>query len=149
MGEYNFKKDLKIGNIGESHVIDYLVSKGGKLVTQNNDNKYDAVISYNNENITYEIKTDVFCAPGFDTGNIFIEIESRDKISGISVTKAKWFVTYFIYLNEMWFIKTENLRKVLADGNFNIVEDSGDINSNTKGYLINRKEIEKHFKIIK
>jgi hypothetical protein len=29
------------------------------------------------------------------------------KASGIETSKAKWFVTYFKYLNEIWFITTK------------------------------------------
>ena len=149
MGEYNFKKDIKLGELGELDVIKYLESKGGKLIKQNKDNKYDVLLDFKGEEITYEIKTDIFCAVGFDTGNIFIEIESRDKPSGLSVTEAKWFVTYFLYLKEMWFIQTEDLKKILVGGNFTITEQSGDTGSNTKGYLIKRKDIKEYFKIIK
>ena len=147
MAEYNFKNDLNLGEIGEQNVIDYLISNGGKLITKNNDNKYDTIIEYNGEQIKYEIKTDVFCAPNFDTGNIFIEVECRGKESGLSVTEAKWFVTYFLYLNEIWFIETNKLKKLLIENDFPLSEQNGDLNSNTKGYLIKRKDIQGNFKI--
>jgi hypothetical protein len=147
MADYNFKNDLSLGEIGEQTVIGYLINNGGKLITKNNDNKYDAIIEYNGNKITYEIKTDVFCAPNFDTGNIFIEIECRGKESGLSVTEAKWFVTYFLYLNEIWFIETDKLKKILIENDFPISEQNGDLNSNTKGYLIKRKDIQENFKI--
>jgi hypothetical protein len=149
MADYNFKNDLSLGEIGEQTVIGYLINNGGKLITKNNDNKYDAIIEYNGNKITYEIKTDVFCAPNFDTGNIFIEIECRGKESGLSVTEAKWFVTYFLYLNEIWFIETDKLKKILIENDFPISEQNGDLNSNTKGYLIKRKDIKENFKIKK
>ena len=147
MAEYNFKNDLNLGEIGEQNVIDYLISNGGKLITKNNDNKYDTIIEYNGEQIKYEIKTDVFCEPNFDTGNIFIEVECRGKESGLSVTEAKWFVTYFLYLNEIWFIETNKLKKLLIENDFPLSEQNGDLNSNTKGYLIKRKDIQENFKI--
>ena len=149
MADYNFKNDLSLGQVGEQNVIDYLINNGGKLITKNNDNKYDAIIEYNGNQITYEIKTDVFCAPNFDTGNIFIEVECRGKESGLSVTEAKWFVTYFLYLNEIWFIETDKLKKILIENDFPISEQNGDLNSNTKGYLIKRKDIKENFKIKK
>ena len=52
----------------------------------------------NNALVTYEVKTDFKCAPLFDTGNLFIEYECRNKPSGISISQSDWFVTYFIYL---------------------------------------------------
>jgi hypothetical protein len=98
---------------------------------------------------TYEIKTDVKCAPLFDTGNIFIEYESRGKASGISVTEADWFVTYFKYLGEVWFIKTKNLKKLIEENNFPTFKDAGDVGSATHGYLIKRKEFKDYFYVRK
>jgi hypothetical protein len=148
MANYEFRSDLKLGNNGENLVGKFLENKGGIILDKNNDNKYDLSVSYNGVIITYEIKTDVFCAPMFDTGNMFIEFESRGKLSGISVTKAKWFVTYFLYLNEIWFIEVEKLKLLIANNHFPTHLDSGDINSNTKGYLIKRKDYKSHFKVV-
>ena len=106
MANLNFKKDLKLGNDGEEILIKFLESKGCKYIDSNNDNKYDLMMINKGKETTYEIKTDVFIAPIYDTGNIFIEYESRGKLSGISVTQADWFVTYFKYLKEIWFIKS-------------------------------------------
>jgi hypothetical protein len=36
---------------------------------------------------------------------ICVEFKCRGKASGIETSKAKWFVTYFKYLNEIWFFK--------------------------------------------
>ena len=102
MAHYNFKKDLNEGNKGEDVVINHLKKLGSDLISKNNDNRYDALIERNGEKIKYEIKTDVFCKPTFDTGNIFVEVECRGKKSGIMVTEAKWFVTYYKYLNEIF-----------------------------------------------
>jgi hypothetical protein len=98
---------------------------------------------------TYEIKTDVKCAPLFDTGNIFIEYESRGKKSGISVTQAEWFVTYFKYLNEIWFIKSKELKQLIEQNDFPIFKDAGDIGSATHGYLINRRKFKEFFYVCK
>jgi hypothetical protein len=103
----------------------------------------------NNKEVTYEIKTDVKCAPLFDTGNIFIEFESRGKLSGISVTEADWFVTYFKYLGEIWFIKTNKLIKLIKNNDFPIFFNAGDIGSQTHGYLINRRTFKKYFHVYK
>ena len=149
MANYNFKTDIKIGEDGEDIILKYLTSKGATLINKNKDNKYDVLIERKNKKISYEIKTDVYCSPKNDTGNIFIEFECRGKASGISVTEADWFVTYFLHLGEAWFIKTDELRKLIADSTFKVRENSGDKNSNTKGYLIRRKTIQKHFKIKK
>ncbi len=149
MANLHFKSDLKLGNDGESILIKYLESKGGKFIDSNNDNKYDIKMIVKGKEKTYEIKTDVKCAPLFDTGNIFIEYESRGKASGIAVTQADWFVTYFKYLNEIWFIKSDDLRTLISKNDFPIFKDAGDIGSATHGYLINRKKFKEHFHVCK
>ncbi len=147
MANLNFKQDLKLGNEGETTVINFLTSKGMKYIHSNNDNQYDVVMEKNGKEITYEIKTDVKCAPLFDTGNLFVEFESRGKDSGIAVTKAEWFVTYFQYLEELWFIKTQDLKKLLIDNNFPSFRNAGDIGSQTHGYLIKRNDYKQYFHV--
>ena len=149
MANLDFRKDLKLGNDGEDIVTKFLESKGLKYISSNDDNQYDLKMGNGEGELTYEIKTDVKCAPLFDTGNIFIEYESRGKPSGIQVTKSDWFVTYFKYLNELWFIRSENLKKLIQENDFPIFKDAGDIGSATHGYLIKRKDFKKHFYVCK
>lgn len=149
MANLNFKTDLILGNDGERTLINFLESKGCTYVNSNNDNKYDLKMITRGRETTYEIKTDVKCAPVCDTGNIFIEFESRTKPSGISVTQADWFVTYFKYLKEIWFIKTQDLKELIENNKFQIFYDAGDIGSATHGYLIKRKDYLKYFHVHK
>lgn len=149
MANLEFISDLKLGNDGEESIIKYLLSKGCKYVDSNDNNKYDLKMITKGMETTYEIKTDVKCAPLFDTGNIFIEFESRGKASGISVTEADWFVTYFKYLNEAWFIKSDKLKQLIAENDFPTFKDAGDIGSATHGYLIKRKDFKEHFYVCK
>ena len=148
MANYNFNEDLTIGQNGENVVKLFLESKGASFINFNDNNQYDLKMKLNEEEITYEIKTDVFCKPEKDTGNLFIEFFSRDKESGISTSKAKWFVTYYKYLNEMWFIKTEDLKQLIIKNNFRVTV-GGDVGSQTHGYLIPRNNFKEHFKIYK
>src|SRR5262245_29429943 len=61
---FNFRADMETaGNVGEQYVNEVL----------------------NNEDILIENKTDLWCAR---TGNLCLEVSSRNKASGISVTKA-------------------------------------------------------------
>lgn len=149
MANLDFKTDLKLGNDGEDVIINFLESKGCSYVDSNNDNKYDLKMVTKGKETTYEIKTDVKVAPVYDTGNIFIEYESRGKTSGISVTQADWFVTYFKYLKEIWFIKSETLKKLILENDFPIFYDAGDVGSATHGYLIKRKDFKKYFHVCK
>jgi hypothetical protein len=149
MANLNFKDDLKLSETGEIKIKHFLEKKGLKYVSSNNDNKYDLIMSKNDKVISYEIKTDFKCAPLFDTGNLFVEFECRNHPSGISVTKSDWFVTYFIYLNEIWFIKSKNLKELISNNEFPVFIDAGDTNSETKGYLINRKKFKEYFYVCK
>lgn len=149
MANLYFRTDLKLGNDGEEYIIRYLTDKGCKYVDSNDNNKYDLKMITKGVETTYEIKTDVKCAPLFDTGNIFIEFESRGKASGISVTEADWFVTYFQYLKEAWFIKSDKLKKLIKENDFPTFKDAGDIDSATHGYLIKRKDFKEHFYVYK
>ena len=149
MANLDFRTDLKLGNDGEETIIKYLMSKGCLYVDSNDDNRYDRKMIVKGVETTYEIKTDVKCAPLFDTGNIFIEYESRGKASGIVVTEADWFVTYFKYLNEAWFIKSDKLKQLINENDFPTFKDAGDIGSATHGYLIKRKDFKQHFYVCK
>jgi hypothetical protein len=149
MANLNFKTDLILGNEGEQSLVEYLTTKGLSFVDSNDDNRYDIKMLKNNKEVTYEVKTDVKCAPLFDTGNIFVEYESRGKASGISVTQADWFVTYFLYFDELWFIKSETLKQLINTNDFPKFMNAGDIGSETHGYLIKRKDFKKYFHVCK
>lgn len=149
MAHYDFNKDLTDGNEGENKVIEHLKKFGGTLLSKNNDNRYDIVIERNGKKIKYEIKTDIFCKPSYDTGNIFVEVQCRGKKSGIMVSEADWFVTYYKHLNEIWYIKTDKLLELIYDNKEILIfkEYSGDENSNTKGWLIPRWRFTDYFKV--
>jgi len=149
MANLNFNQDLVLGNSGEIIIKEFLETKGCEFINLNDDNQYDLKMKKNNTEITYEIKTDVLVAPIYDTGNIFIEFESRGKKSGISVTKSDWFVTYFKYLKEIWFIKSETLKNLIQENEFPIFYDAGDVGSATHGYLIKRKDFKEYFHVYK
>ena len=149
MANLNFNQDLVLGNSGEIVIKEFLERKGCEFINLNDDNQYDLKMKKNNTEITYEIKTDVLVAPIYDTGNIFIEFESRGKKSGISVSKADWFVTYFKYLKEIWFIKSETLKTLIQENEFPIFYDAGDVGSATHGYLIKRKDFKEYFHVYK
>ena len=141
MANYNFKEDIKIGEDGEQVMIDDLITLGAIYESNNKTNTHDVILQYKGKSISYECKTDVFD----DTGNMFIETQCRGKDSGINVTKAEWFVTYFKKLNEIWYIKTENLKQILNNFEHKISKNSGDHNSNTIGVLLNKNMFRDEF----
>lgn len=143
MANYNFKKDLLIGEQGEKVIIEDLISLGATYQSDNKTNTHDIIVLYKDVPVSYECKTDFYR----DTGNMFIETECRGKPSGISVTKAKWFVTYFKKLNEAWYIKTSDLKRLIEEHTslHTFRSSVGDTNSNTKGYLIKKELFKDHF----
>lgn len=148
--ETNFNQDIVIGEAGEDIVVKDLESIGVEFISKNKNNRYDLLMrAPMGWETTYEVKTDIYCTPTKDTGNMFIEFESRYKRSGIEVTEAVWFVTYYKHLGELWYILTEDLRKLIDENKFKKTEFSGDTGSNTKGWLIPRKQFEKNFIIRK
>lgn len=146
--DYNFNTDIKVGESGEKVIIEDLLSMGATFIKDNKDINFDILMTVPKE-VTYEIKTDVYCKPTKDTGNMFIEYECRGKSSGINVTKADWFVTYYPYLNQAWYIDTNELRNLIKYNNFKETTFSGDLGSNTKGYLIPRMQYKRFFKVRK
>jgi len=145
-GSYNFKEDVLKGEKGEETIKNMLVSMGFVFIRYNKDNKFDLLMSYNNRFITYEIKTDIYPKK---TGNLVVEFECRGKPSGIAVTEADYFVTYFSHLNEIWNIKTSILRELINQYNPPISKKSGDKESNTKLYLIEKERFRQFFKVYK
>lgn len=147
-GNYDFKKDVVIGQDGEQVIKNHLISIGYEFIKFNKTKEYDLLMKYNNKEIKFEIKTDVFPR---DTGNIAIEFESRGYPSGIESTESDVFLTYFFHLSEMWIISTTKLKRLLKQKSekFKIVENVGDKDSKTKLYLLNKNVWKKHFKAIR
>jgi hypothetical protein len=154
MAHYNFNKDIIEGEQGESFVTEWLCSQtNGKRLSNNKTNSHDVIIEFPERQnsiwsgiVSLEIKTDVLVSPSRDTGNMFIEYECRGKPSGISVTQADLFITYFKHLQEVWVIQTANLKELLTTYNFRSVTNAGDENSRTCGYLIPRMKYRQYFK---
>jgi hypothetical protein len=157
MAHYNFRKDIIEGEAGEQFVTNWLCEHAnGTLLSDNKTNSHDIRIEFpERENSmwsgikTLEIKTDVLVKPTYDTGNMFIEYQCRGKPSGISVTTADLFITYFKNLNELWVIPTSDLKELVSTYRFRQVTNAGDKGSGTCGYLIPRAQYRSNFKCYK
>jgi len=148
-GQYNFRDDLPKGEKGEICMGRFLRQRFGMVYQDKLFNKdYDLAFLYKNKTYTYEVKTDLLCKPGNDTGNMAIETESRGKLSGINATSADYYIYFFPYLNEVWIIETEKLKTLIDDNNFRLI-NGGDKGSNTKFYLLPKTKFKDHFKFYK
>lgn len=145
-----FQKDLAEGNIGEQIIAQFLKDKYKCNIHSFNNNKlYDFILEKDGKFVKYEVKTDCYeHFKGRKTGNIFIEVEHKGQPSGINATIADWFVYYFPFHEKIYFIKTDDLKKLMIDepNLFTYRPASGD-GGRVNGKTLNRFEAEEHFKI--
>tara|TARA_R100001163_G_scaffold33968_1_gene26280 strand:- start:21532 stop:21882 length:351 start_codon:yes stop_codon:yes gene_type:complete len=102
----DFRFDLELGQVAEKQLADIL----------------------SNEKI--EVKRDMKAS---ETGNIFIEYESRGKPSGIATTEARF---YCIALNDLFIIiPTETLKDLVRPYLFTTRDVNGGDNNSSKGVI--------------
>ena len=108
--DYNsdFSYDLKLGKYGEGLLSDILKLKGDKI----------------------EVKTDF---QAMETGNLFIEYESRKKLSGISISKAEYWA-FLVSSQQILIIETDKLKKLCR--NNKLIKVNGGDNDTSKGVLL-------------
>ncbi|MDC1446680.1 hypothetical protein N8344_01750 [bacterium] len=85
--------------------------------------------------IGIEVKSD---AQHKSTGNYFLEYYCRNKASGISSTKAEYF---FIYLDELYIIKTDTLRDIFIKYKGTNKDKIGGDDRKSLGIIISLKEL--------
>ena len=110
--EYNndFKYDLKLGQKGENLLAKILKAKGD----------------------TVEVKTDF---RALETGNLFIEYESRGKKSGIAISEAVWYS--FVLSNSIIItITTEKLKEICREYHQTKRDIRGGDENTSKGILL-------------
>ena len=108
--KYNsdFSHDLELGQKGENLLAKILLLKGDKI----------------------EVKTDLQAT---QTGNVFIEYKSRDRLSGLSTSKADYWA-FLISNEQIIIIETNKLKELCKTKGLRRV-DGGD-NNTSKGILI-------------
>lgn len=134
---YNFREDLPIAEKTEDEVCALLEKTFGMtLVERCHDNKYDIKMNtQSGKPVTFEVKEDFTHAR---TGNIGLEFESWNRPAGISVCQADYYI-YKVHNSDnsiyTIIIKTETLKKMIADKLYSRIVCGGDIGSNSKNYL--------------
>lgn len=176
MAFYNFNKDIETGTIGEKILYKYLTNTfnaeyaGKSEVSDGNHKEFDLKFIFpttKDKVIVFEVKNDNYIKegktlpngayyPGRETGNIVIEFKVFGKPSGINVTTADWWVYIFEDKKEIWFIKVDELKKLILDNNFEI-KVGGDkkdrwgriIEQENRShmYAIPREKYRKYFKV--
>ena len=108
----DFKADLERGKIHEIYVLNKIKKKYKQAyIVDGYFKEYDIFIP--ELNLGVEVKFD---ERSKETGNIIIETESAGKRSGISTTKAKYWVIYD-GINYNWFL-TDTIRKCIKEYDF-------------------------------
>ena len=108
----DFKAELERGKIHEIYVLDKIQKKYSQAyIVDGYFKEYDIFIPELNFGV--EVKCD---NRSLKTGNIIIETESAGTRSGISTTKAKYWVIYD-GRHYNWLL-TDNIRKCIKDYNF-------------------------------
>ena len=146
-----FKKDLEFGNAGEKIVAMYMAINGMTIVNdESGDNKDYDIVMYSpkaDKNLYMEVKTDNYVDDNKDTGNIAIEIRYRGKPSGISTTKADWWVYYMpdISSSNLWMMECDKLKRFIKENIQDLKVVKGGDNNWSELVLIPRKKYAQYF----
>tara|TARA_Y100000310_G_C20644818_1_gene795974 strand:- start:1143 stop:1601 length:459 start_codon:yes stop_codon:yes gene_type:complete len=146
LGNYNFHKDLEVEEKNKTFICEFLGEKGYTILEDRNDYQYDLLVEKNGKQFKVELKED-FKAE--ETGNVAVEFHSRGKPSGISKTKAQYYV-YTVHLKEKIEIviaSTRNLRYFFRESFDYRTVVGGDDGSYTKMYLIDYNTFKKLGKV--
>ena len=146
-----FKKDLKYGTTGEKIVAMYMAINGMSIVRDESTNTKDYdIVMYSpkaDKNLYMEVKTDNYVDNENDTGNIAIEIRYRGKPSGISTTKADWWIYYMpeISFNNLWMMECDKLKRSIKENIKDLKVVKGGDNNWSELVLIPRKKYAQYF----
>lgn len=148
-GNYNFKEDLAVALVTEKEVAKILEKiYNAEIISFNNSNEYDILTKQGDKFITYEVKEDFSCSR---TGNVGLEYHCRGKLSGISVSKADYYIYKVHTKNEgiqFFEYKTSILRDMVAKKLYWRDANGGDKGSNSWNYLFRYEVFKKYGKNI-
>jgi hypothetical protein len=149
MPNYDFNKDLPIARKTERQIANYLVEKGMTFVSECNNSDYDLLMKRpDGSNFTVEIKEDFTCER---TGNVGVESESWGRLSGISVSKADYYL-YKVHepngQKNMYLIRTSKLKKMIERNLWFREVVGGDPGSNSRNYLFKLNVVKDNFAFI-
>jgi hypothetical protein len=136
-----FREDLRVGQMYEDKFEKLMVEKFGALVEKASTTKA-CPFDYAFERGIVEVKADRMVSK---TGNFFIEFECNKRASGISVTKATYYLLIDVAKDIPYLVETKTLIAIANDTNCRIV--SGCENGKNKGFLVEQYKLNR-FKII-
>ena len=153
---YDFAKDLPIAKKTEKQIAEFLVETQNMKYVGSSDtlpgvrkSDFDIRMSWSSgKQVDIEIKEDFSCAR---TGNVGVECESWGRLSGISISKADFYL-YKVHqpdgTKRVYIIQTSKLKKMIEDQLYHRIVVGGDPGSNSKNYLFKLKTIMDNFKYL-
>ena len=129
----NFNLDLAFGNMYEQKLVD-LLPKDSYIIKEGYFPYYDVEITKDNITKKYEVKADRYT---YKTGNIAIEFECNNKLSGISITQADYYAYYIVKpynIFELYIIPTQTIKDLINERKFKRSIYGGD-NKKSKMYI--------------
>jgi hypothetical protein len=153
---YDFSKDLPIAKKTEKQIADFLVqSQKMKFIGTSDTIKgvrrsdFDVRMEFSTgKQVDIEIKEDFSCAR---TGNIGVECESWGRLSGISISKANFYL-YKVHLPDgrkgVYIIQTSKLKQMIEDKLYHRIVVGGDPGSDSKNYLFKLDVVKENFKFL-
>jgi len=173
-GTRDFREDLAIGHKGEQFMANIFTLKINELTNTHkyhltdvsDDGKWDfKATAYrivdgvtdifpdsSMKPVYGEVKTDMYYKR---TGNLFIELKSRGRKSGLNTTKSDWTIYFFMRKDfypsdNIWIIKTHDLKKlineILTENPNSIIRGGDDYTS--EGVLVSREKYRDRFQVI-
>ena len=153
---YDFAKDLPIAKKTEKQIAEFLVETQNMKYVGSSDtlpgvrkSDFDIRMAWSSgKQVDIEIKEDFSCAR---TGNVGVECESWGRLSGISISKADFYL-YKVHqpdgTKRVYIIQTSKLKKMIEDQLYHRIVVGGDPGSNSKNYLFKLKTIMDNFKYL-
>ena len=148
MPNYNYKQDKPIANVTEKEVALILTSIYNAMILEfGHTNEWDIKAKINGKIFTFEVKEDFTCER---TGNVGVEFECRGKPSGISVSKADFYIFKIHTPNRIliYLFKTKQLKGMITEGKYFRIVNGGDIGSGSMNYLFKYDTFIKYGKCI-
>ena len=157
MPNYDFNVDLPIAKKTEKQIAKFLVEKQGMSFIGTSDtlpnvkrSDFDIRMKFNANDkvVDIEIKEDFTCER---TGNVGVESESWGRPSGISISKAHFYL-YKIHMPNgkigAYIIPTSKLKTMIAERKYFREVVGGDPGSDSRNYLFKLDVIKENFKFL-